>query len=561
MEAYQWAILMVGIVVFLIIYAAVSNHRRRLDTIFRLKIQWGLLMKKKVSHEEMENISHFFENYSEGENVIDDITWNDLDMNRFFKRINNTNSSIGQECLYRMLRVLTDDEEILQDRERKISYFADNENERLKAQELFSNMGYCRNISYFDYVYMLSQISPGSNIMHFLVNIINIAAVIVMIFFNAPIGILLLILSIGYCIVSYYKALAKIKPYFSCIKIIVRTLQSSSSLRKLNIPALENDCELLKEYEKELNFLSKKSMFLSSSASMDGSIASVVMDYLKMLTHIDIIMFNSIITKIHDLTDSVVVFSKIMGDIESCIAVASFRTYMDRIGKAWTRPVLKADSDISVDAQELTHPLIENAVANSIEADRGVIITGSNASGKSTFIKTVAINAILAQTINTVCAKKYQSNYCRIYSSMALNDNLQGNESYYMVEIRSLKRILDACKDTTMPVLCMVDEVLRGTNTIERIAASSQILKTLAKKHILMFAATHDIELTTILNDYYDNYHFQEEVGENDVTFNYTIYEGPATTRNAIRLLKIMGYDDDIVANANDLANRLIKNN
>ena len=144
---------------------------------------------------------------------------------------------------------------------------------------------------------------------------------------------------------------------------------------------------------------------------------------------------------------------------------------------------------------------------------------------------------------------------------MALNDNLQGNESYYMVEIRSLKRILDACKDTTMPVLCMVDEVLRGTNTIERIAASSQILKTLAKKHILMFAATHDIELTTILNDYYDNYHFQEEVGENDVTFNYTIYEGPATTRNAIRLLKIMGYDDDIVANANDLANRLIKNN
>lgn len=561
MEAYQWAVLMCGIVIFLIVCSIISNRRRKQDLIFKIKKEWGQLCTKKLSNEELEQISHFFENYSEGENVIDDITWHDLDMDRIFRSINNTHSSVGQECLYRMMRVLTDDSGILNDRERKINYFAEHEDERVKTAATFAHMGYCRSISYFDYVYMLSQISPNSNISHIMANVFNIVSLIILIFFNAPAGIGLLILSIGYSVGSYYKMLADIKPYFSCIKIIVRMLDSSRDLRKLNISVLDNDCEALAAYEKELGFLSKNSVFLSSSASVDGSIASVVMDYLKMFTHIDIIVFNNIISKMQNLTDSVIGFSKIMGDIESCMAIASFRAYMDSTDKQWTRPVLNSGTNMFMSAKELTHPLIENAVANSIIAERGVLITGSNASGKSTFIKTVAINAILAQTINTVCAQSYEANFCRVYTSMALKDNLEGNESYYMVEIRSLKRILDACSNTEMPVLCMVDEVLRGTNTIERIAASSQILKTLSRPHILMFAATHDIELTDILKDCYDNYHFQEEVSENDVIFNYRLYQGPATTRNAIKLLKIMGYDDDIVNKADALANDLIKKN
>ena len=83
-----------------------------------------------------------------------------------------------------------------------------------------------------------------------------------------------------------------------------------------------------------------------------------------------------------------------------------------------------------------------------------------------------------------------------------------------------------------------VDEVLRGTNTVERIAASSEILKSVNAGKALVFAATHDIELTTLLSGQYDNYHFQEKVTDNEVIFDFKLYSGPATTRNAIKLFK-----------------------
>ena len=136
---------------------------------------------------------------------------------------------------------------------------------------------------------------------------------------------------------------------------------------------------------------------------------------------------------------------------------------------------------------------------------------------------------------------------------MALGDNIFSGESYYIVEIKSLKRILDSISDDT-PVLCFVDEVLRGTNTVERIAASSRILKSLNAKRIICFAATHDIELTHILEEGYDNYHFTEEVSENDVIFSYEIKKGRATSRNAIRLLNMIGFEKSITDSAEKAA-------
>ncbi len=202
--------------------------------------------------------------------------------------------------------------------------------------------------------------------------------------------------------------------------------------------------------------------------------------------------------------------------------------------------------------------MISNPVANNLYEEKSVLITGSNASGKSTFLKTIAINAILAQTVYTCTAKNYVSCFFRIYSSMALKDNLLNNESYYIVEIKSLKRIIDAIDDR-VPVLCFVDEVLRGTNTIERIAASSHILKYLSRQNVMCFAATHDIELTHMLVDDYSNYHFTENVQKNDIQFSYELLKGRATSRNAIQLLNIIGFEKSIVKNADELAHKFME--
>ena len=108
--------------------------------------------------------------------------------------------------------------------------------------------------------------------------------------------------------------------------------------------------------------------------------------------------------------------------------------------------------------------------------------------------------------------------------------------------------------------MCFVDEVLRGTNTVERIAASSQILKSLNSENSMCFVATHDIELTSLLEDRYENYHFREEVTDGDVTFSYQLLPGKATTRNAIRLLSIMGYQENIIQKAEQMALEFVQN-
>ena len=105
-----------------------------------------------------------------------------------------------------------------------------------------------------------------------------------------------------------------------------------------------------------------------------------------------------------------------------------------------------------------------------------------------------------------------------------------------------------------MPVLCVIDEVLRGTNTVERIAASSRILGVLAKVGNHCFAATHDLELTVILGDIYENYHFEETVEDSDVHFHYQLKQGPCSTRNALTLLELTGYDENTVRSAKEAA-------
>lgn len=211
-----------------------------------------------------------------------------------------------------------------------------------------------------------------------------------------------------------------------------------------------------------------------------------------------------------------------------------------------------------VEAKDMYHPLLSEPVANSIYEHHPVLLTGSNASGKSTFLKTVAINALLSQTCGMALAKEYRSCFFRIYSSMALKDNIQGSESYFIVEIKSLKRILDAVNQDKTPVLCFVDEVLRGTNTVERIAASSRILQSFANSGVMCFAATHDIELTHMLEHLYSNYHFKEDVKDNDVIFNYRLYEGRAVSRNAIKLLGVLGYDENVITKADETAKRFL---
>ncbi len=131
---------------------------------------------------------------------------------------------------------------------------------------------------------------------------------------------------------------------------------------------------------------------------------------------------------------------------------------------------------------------------------------------------------------------------------MALRDSIENRDSYFLAEIKSLKRILEATKKER--VLCCIDEVFRGTNTPERIAASTEILGSLGEGNTICLAATHDIELARLLEGTYDNYYFTERVIEGEITFDYKLLKGISYTGNALKLLKAYGYPENIVERA-----------
>ena len=274
-----------------------------------------------------------------------------------------------------------------------------------------------------------------------------------------------------------------------------------------------------------------------------------LMDYVRMIFHIDLIKLAAMSVEVQKYQKELFRMYDIIGYMDSMLSIASYRT-MEQ--DHYSVPRLHASQEVFLDVTEIRHPLLPEGVSNSLETHQSVLLTGSNASGKSTFLKTVAINAIMAQTMHTVLAQQYASAVFYIASSMALRDDILEHESYYIVEIKSLKRIMDRSHTVELPVLCFIDEVLRGTNTVERIASSSQILRVLAEQGNLCFAATHDIELTYLLEKAYANYHFEEQVMEEEVCFDYRLHRGRTNSRNAIKLLKMMGYDADVIHSAEE---------
>jgi DNA mismatch repair ATPase MutS len=233
------------------------------------------------------------------------------------------------------------------------------------------------------------------------------------------------------------------------------------------------------------------------------------------------------------------------GELELALAVLSLRMSLPR----HTRPSFTDESVVRV--QGLYHPLLEEPVLNDAAITRNSLVSGSNASGKSTFIKAVAINGILAQTINTCTATRFQLRPALVVTSMAARDNILAGESYFIAEIRSLKRLVTQARRRYC--LCFVDEILKGTNTTERIAASTALLRQFSSLDGLCLVATHDIELTVLLKELFDNYHFEEQVTSEGVSFDYLMRSGPSRTRNAIKLLATMGFDEAMVRAANAL--------
>lgn len=521
--------------------------------------RWGKRQKRTYTHSEYGRVSHYYcQTVKPEDYVIDDITWNDLDMDDIFRALNHTCSSVGEESLYRRLRIPEKDEDVLKKFGTMAEVFEKNPEAAKELQQIYAAVGRTKSVSLYDFIVTASELKPKSNGKHYvgMALILTCAAGLFVVPVYAAPGLLAVL---SYNIYSYYKEKNDVNNYFVCFEYIIRLISRGGQIKKqleeIRHPVYRDYVDKITELLSKTKNM-KKGMFLISSPGVNDSVVEMVMQYVRMIFHVDLIKFNAMVKKTKENLPEIDELYRIAGDVEAAVAVASFRTCLQEEYGYYAIPEWRTRGGITF--ENIYHPLIEKAVTNSMHPERNVLLTGSNASGKSTFLKTVAINAVLAQTIYTAAAQKFAMPMTEVCSSMALRDNLSQRDSYYMAEIKSLKRIMDKAEEGKH-VLCFIDEVLRGTNTIERIAASSEILKALKLENVICFAATHDIELTYILEEIYANYHFEEEVSGDDVKFNYKLKKGRTVTRNAIRLLKVLGYPGQIISGASAMVEEFAK--
>lgn len=553
-ESYK-AILIIAALLVITAAIMIIRNNRDIKNQFQRKLEkgWGQAPKLKHSAEEFESISHFFrDRISENkEYYVDDITWNDCDFDSIFRQMNAAFSSPGEDILYMWLRTPAHNADILDKREKMIRHFSEDKTSRRKILGILNEIGRMKKMSIYDYIRKLRDAEKIGTIKYVILCFLMTAGIITL-FINPVAALLILLPVITANIAVYLRQKDVTGTFIKSFSCIIGLLIAAEKLSQCEDEFVKSYSKELKELTKRLKPLLRGSFLVTSAAGMGTGLGDALLEYLKILFHFDLIKFDQMIDAYRGNEDAVLRIFEIEGELDASISVASWREYLGN----WCCPKLIDSEKGFTETKNMYHPLLKSPVPVSFSGNGGNLITGSNASGKSTFLKGMAISSVLAQSVNTVPADSYKASYYRVYTSMALKDDLGSGESYFIVEIRSLKRILDAAVTEGAPVLGIVDEVLRGTNTIERISASSQILKKLAGTNAMIFAATHDIELSYILEDLYTNYHFTEQISDGDVRFDYILRDGRATSRNAIALLDASGYGEDISGAARDQAER-----
>ncbi|WP_341226246.1 hypothetical protein [uncultured Arcticibacterium sp.] len=215
----------------------------------------------------------------------------------------------------------------------------------------------------------------------------------------------------------------------------------------------------------------------------------------------------------------------------------------------WTFPELKDDDQVSVSASEIGHPLMPESVSNSYilsPQNRLSLITGSNMSGKSTFLRTLGSNILLAYAGAPIFAERFVLNSgIKLFAYMRIKDSLEQNSSTFKAEIDRIKILLEAMSLESKALL-LVDEMLRGTNSEDKLKGSIAFLERVIKSDSYALVATHDLRMTEIADKYPEkskNYFFEYDAKDGELTFDYKLKPGICESFNASELLRSVGLD------------------
>ncbi len=281
---------------------------------------------------------------------------------------------------------------------------------------------------------------------------------------------------------------------------------------------------------------------LSGFLLLQKPLVSYVSTWLNLMFLLETSIYNLAIGRFVRERENLLPTFELLGKLDASIAVAS---YLER-HREHCRPELTHERFLAL--TQARHPLIGKPVENSIElSQRSALITGSNMAGKTTFIKTVGINILLGQTLGFCLAEAARIPAARVMSSIRGLHSVASGKSHYFAEIEAMRDFMDL-QERGVPAVFLIDELFSGTNTVERVAAARAVLECLSCRGMVL-VTTHDVELQSLMPERFELFHFQEDP-DVEGFFDYRLRPGPATERNAIRLLARMGFPERVVADA-----------
>lgn len=543
----NWILILAALLIFMYVLRrrAILSKRRELHE--KLKASWGL--PKSNTYFDFDKIKRFYRNHNtlEAYQNISDQTALDLDLEAIFKYIDRTHSCIGQQYLYSKIRTI---EKNKKNRETLINHLVQDENLRLRIQMRLHHLGH-EDGYYFETLFNDNAIEKPKHIRWVYLSS-SLSLLLVIGTFLFPIFIIPLIPILTINLFFHYKNKGTIYEYRSAIhqfKVTYKTCRELVSLKELR--PIVNSTSFLNTLKK----IELKSSLISFDKNIDygiGILLWIPIEFVKITLNLEYILFYSLIQSFLNQKQALRLLFETIGEIDFALTVGSLKS-----GKNITCTP-EFNNSKRIDTIDIYHPLIENPISNSLTLNQeSLLLTGSNMSGKTTFVRTIAINALLAQTLGICFAKSYQAPFLKIYSSIRISDNLLNNTSYYLQEALTIKKFVTHSAQNT-PCLFVLDEIFKGTNTRERISAGYAILDYLNQSMHFVMVATHDLELVELLqNKKFAVFHFREEIINDNLHFDYKLKHGKLKTQNAIKILELHQFPKAITKQALSIQKKL----
>lgn len=480
----------------------------------------------------------------------------DLDVfgrNSLFQMINSTKTKFGREKLSKILSLkeIPTREEIIK-RQEAIKELGEKVKWRqeLEVKSTLKKSGLKDIDKLLEWANSKREIKPLFKIVPYLFIALTIISIVLVTFSILPVTYLILVFMINYLVVKVLtKELAEVISLFDNHK---KDIEAYTNLLSLMYEE-EFSSELLKELKEKLIDGDKNAVKeMKALKSLVDWIGDSTGNAYYLLLNVTMLSDTFILRNLEEwrsLNGSKLKgWLEVMGEIEALASISNLAFDFDN----WCYPDISSED--KVEGIEVAHPMLgEKAVSNSFALNKkeGIsrkvaLITGSNMSGKSTFLRTIGINLLLSYIGAPVCAKSFSCSIFSIYTCMRTKDNLEESISSFYAEILRIKILIEAAQKGEK-VFFLLDEIFKGTNSRDRHEGAKVLINQLVNNGAMGLVSTHDLELCDLeqTRNWLKNYNFQEYYEDSKIKFDYKLREGKSKTQNAVHLMKLAGINFD----------------